>query len=439
MGRKKSKKLELRPWCWYCEREFEDEKVLIQHQKAKHFKCSICSRRLNSAGGMVIHVAQVHKENVKYVPNALPGRETPDIEIYGSLGIPEDDFADYEQRMREKLGEPANKKPRNQNGNISYNDNISSGGGVTYTADIDAEQLRQRLEQHRLAMQQQQQQYSMPDFGYSSAPMSLPPVPPPHMPMSHPGGGFPPNAPPGFGGAVAPPYSQMPPGFVRPPPVLPFAPPFSRPPVPPSTHRASRFSSPLSPPPLPPPIPSISSSSLPPTLQGAPVPATGMPRPPLPPPPPGHQLFSRPPVPPPMASIPGVGSGMQRPPPPLPSNSTHTVTPISHQSEPTDALRQRPPAAISPRTGEQEPHTGGSSIGKHNIARQTQQINKQSSGPVGSDVGHASLTAFVDASANAPMPKPAKGRTTLLVYSDAQLSVEERRAQLPRYRLASTS
>lgn len=40
-----------RPWCYYCERDFDDLKILIHHQKAKHFKCERCSRRLNTAGG----------------------------------------------------------------------------------------------------------------------------------------------------------------------------------------------------------------------------------------------------------------------------------------------------------------------------------------------------------------------------------------------------
>lgn len=33
------------------ERDFEDLKLLISHQKAKHFKCDRCGRRLNTAGG----------------------------------------------------------------------------------------------------------------------------------------------------------------------------------------------------------------------------------------------------------------------------------------------------------------------------------------------------------------------------------------------------
>jgi hypothetical protein len=45
-----NEKLE-RPWCYYCERDFDDLKILISHQKAKHFKCDRCGRRLNTAGG----------------------------------------------------------------------------------------------------------------------------------------------------------------------------------------------------------------------------------------------------------------------------------------------------------------------------------------------------------------------------------------------------
>lgn len=35
------------------ERDFDDLKILISHQKAKHFKCERCGRRLNTAGGML--------------------------------------------------------------------------------------------------------------------------------------------------------------------------------------------------------------------------------------------------------------------------------------------------------------------------------------------------------------------------------------------------
>ncbi|KAE9613870.1 hypothetical protein Lal_00015998 [Lupinus albus] len=92
MGKKK-KRVSSKVWCYYCDREFDDEKILVQHQKAKHFKCHVCHKKLSTAGGMTIHVLQVHKESVTKVPNAKPERESTDIEIYGMQGIPPDVLA----------------------------------------------------------------------------------------------------------------------------------------------------------------------------------------------------------------------------------------------------------------------------------------------------------------------------------------------------------
>ncbi len=57
MGRKKKKPS--KPWCWYCNRDFDDEKILLQHQKAKHFKCHICHKKLYTGPGLSIHCMQV--------------------------------------------------------------------------------------------------------------------------------------------------------------------------------------------------------------------------------------------------------------------------------------------------------------------------------------------------------------------------------------------
>lgn len=90
MGKKKSKK-QSRPWCWYCEKDFDDDKVLVTHQRvsisytpiqdqyhstftdciefwfryqAKHFKCDVCGKKLTTAGGMAVHAMQVHKVEI---------------------------------------------------------------------------------------------------------------------------------------------------------------------------------------------------------------------------------------------------------------------------------------------------------------------------------------------------------------------------------------
>lgn len=100
MGKKKKRQND-KVFCYYCDREFDDEKILVQHQKAKHFKCHVCNKKLSTAGGMVIHVLQVHKENVTKVPNAKPGRESTEIEIYGMQGIPADVLAAHYGELEE--------------------------------------------------------------------------------------------------------------------------------------------------------------------------------------------------------------------------------------------------------------------------------------------------------------------------------------------------
>ncbi|XP_031569816.1 BUB3-interacting and GLEBS motif-containing protein ZNF207-like [Actinia tenebrosa] len=115
MGRKKKKSM--KPWCWYCNRDFDDEKILIQHQKAKHFKCMICHKKLYTGPGLAIHCMQVHKENVPSIPNSLPNRGDPEVEIYGMEGIPDKDVKERQQQRQGKedtdvSDEPAAKKAK---------------------------------------------------------------------------------------------------------------------------------------------------------------------------------------------------------------------------------------------------------------------------------------------------------------------------------------
>nr|CAD7575980.1 unnamed protein product [Timema californicum] len=106
----------------YCNREFDDEKILIQHQKAKHFKCHICHKKLYTGPGLSIHCMQVHKETIDKVPNSLPNRSNIEIEIYGMEGIPPDDIKEHErQRQGGRAGspssgedEPVPKKPKSE-------------------------------------------------------------------------------------------------------------------------------------------------------------------------------------------------------------------------------------------------------------------------------------------------------------------------------------
>ena len=63
MGKKK-KRNTVKPFCYYCDRGFNDEVTLIAHQKAKHFKCGLCNKKMTTATSLGVHMANVHKETL---------------------------------------------------------------------------------------------------------------------------------------------------------------------------------------------------------------------------------------------------------------------------------------------------------------------------------------------------------------------------------------
>merc|ERR1719161_2881470 len=85
----KNKAVQLKPFCYYCDRCFDDEQTLIQHQKAKHFKCEVCHKKLTTARSLRTHSVQVHKIDLKMVPYSKPERSGVDPDIIGMTGIPE--------------------------------------------------------------------------------------------------------------------------------------------------------------------------------------------------------------------------------------------------------------------------------------------------------------------------------------------------------------
>jgi hypothetical protein len=89
MGKKRRQQGKyLNPFCFYCDREFTDEFILHQHQKARHFSCHVCHKKFSTASSMATHVLQVHKEQVTKVPNAKAGRDAIELDIFGMEGVP---------------------------------------------------------------------------------------------------------------------------------------------------------------------------------------------------------------------------------------------------------------------------------------------------------------------------------------------------------------
>nr|XP_018260297.1 zinc finger protein [Kwoniella dejecticola CBS 10117]OBR82455.1 zinc finger protein [Kwoniella dejecticola CBS 10117] len=242
MGKKKRTQVfVLKPWCWYCEREFEDDKVLLQHQKSKHFKCQLCPRKLNTAGGLMVHSQQVHKCDPEPLTNTLPGRDGYDIEIFGMEGVPANAVAEWKSRKEAEAGTAALAaaaaalRPRQ-----SYN--------VIPEADLQA-----ALEQHKKLMAARNN---------PAPPVSFPPFG--GAPVPFPAASFPPGMPPSFPGMPPP---TMPPGSMPP-----FAPPAGfRPPFPPAGI-------PSFPPTSGSPLPQGSPATTAPGVGGLPAPPTFLPQ-----------------------------------------------------------------------------------------------------------------------------------------------------------------
>jgi hypothetical protein len=75
-------------FCYYCERPFDDDRTLLNHQRQKHFLCDDCGKRLNTIGGLKTHVENVHKGTISTVANAIEGRQDIRVEIYAMEGVP---------------------------------------------------------------------------------------------------------------------------------------------------------------------------------------------------------------------------------------------------------------------------------------------------------------------------------------------------------------
>lgn len=220
-----------RPWCYYCERDFEDLKLLISHQKAKHFKCDRCGKRLNTAGGLSVHMNQVHKETLNSVENALPNRQGLDIEIFGMEGVPEDILQQHHQRIITNFY-TAQAERHAATGNPPPGQ--SGGQGPAKKIKIESsDEIKKRLAEHRAKVAAQKAAgvngavASAPADGQSPA-QGTSPFPPPQAGFSYPPAGVP-GAPP------FPPAHAYPPAYPpgpSPPPGAPSA--FNLPARPPS-------------------------------------------------------------------------------------------------------------------------------------------------------------------------------------------------------------
>ncbi|KAG5853798.1 hypothetical protein ANANG_G00030250 [Anguilla anguilla] len=356
MGRKKKK--QMKPWCWYCNRDFDDEKILIQHQKAKHFKCHICHKKLYTGPGLAIHCMQVHKETIDGVPNAIPGRTDIELEIYGMEGIPEKDMEERRRVLEQKTQAESQKKKQNsQEDSDEYEEDEEPGPSF--------------------------QQPSMQPQSTFIPPMTQPGMPPVHGAPGMPPGGYP--------------------GM---PPMMPG--------VPPMMHG------------MPPVMPGMPPGMMP--MGGMMPPGPGMP-PMMPGMPPG--------MPPPVGHRPGMSPMAQAPPVTAPA-ANRPAMPVVTAPAPQPAVTK----PLFPSAGQAQQAVSGP-VGT--------DFKPLSAPATSSETPKATFPAYTQATASTTNPssstvskppatvtsKPptltTTSATSKLIHPDEDISLEERRAQLPRY------
>ncbi|KAM7386751.1 hypothetical protein PAMA_009395 [Pampus argenteus] len=378
MGRKKKK--QMKPWCWYCNRDFDDEKILIQHQKAKHFKCHICHKKLYTGPGLAIHCMQVHKETIDGVPNAIPGRTDIELEIYGMEGIPEKDM-DERRRVLEQKNQETQKKKQSQDDSDEYDDDDEPGPSF------------------------QQPATGQPQAGY------IPPMTQPGMP---PGSGAP-GIPPGS-------YSGIPPMMPGVPPMMP-----GMPPVMPGMHPGMIPMGRMMPP----------GPGMPPMMPGVPP---GMP------PPVAHRpgithmaqvspsanVLTRPVVP--AATAPSAQPDVTTPLFPSAGQMGSRVASTSAGSSSADSQSASPKALypITSQTMSGSPHhppSTSSDPSKPTFPAYTQATAAMTS----PNTGSSTVSKPPSTVTSKPATLTTSSATSKLIHPDEDISLEELRAQLPRY------
>lgn len=96
MGRRKRDYSYAKPFCYYCDKTFNNEIVLHQHQKGKHFTCDFngdrkeCKKKFPTTASLFNHCKTEHQMDMEKfkIPNALEGRNSPDLNIFGMTNVP---------------------------------------------------------------------------------------------------------------------------------------------------------------------------------------------------------------------------------------------------------------------------------------------------------------------------------------------------------------
>lgn len=163
-------------FCYYCEREFLDNKSLQDHMKSKHLQCQVsssnlpithdphpspspslepslttsqlCRKKLDSIGGLNVHMDSVHKQPLDKILNALPSREAANgPEIYLMCGVPQDMLDSFKARIYQRYLGPE-MQHRQQTGNYLTGSEEAMHAAKKPKVEETPEQLKARRDAH---------------------------------------------------------------------------------------------------------------------------------------------------------------------------------------------------------------------------------------------------------------------------------------------------
>lgn len=91
---------------------------------------------------------QVHKEQLEAVDNAIPGRESIDLEIFGTEGIPESEVAAHNQRILSAFAQ----READRRAGSGQSGSGTKRQKLDISKDLDPEEIKKKLEAHKKAM-----------------------------------------------------------------------------------------------------------------------------------------------------------------------------------------------------------------------------------------------------------------------------------------------
>ncbi len=91
---------------------------------------------------------QVHKETLEAVDNAIPGRESVDLEIFGTEGIPDNEVAAHNQRIMAEFAQ----KEADRRAASGQGSGAPKRPKIDISKELDPEEIKKKLEAHKKAM-----------------------------------------------------------------------------------------------------------------------------------------------------------------------------------------------------------------------------------------------------------------------------------------------